>query len=589
MSQYAELIALSASLPRPVAGSNAGVTTRTTEAAERDGIMNGQPIGQRLLAAGLINNDQLRIALIEQERTRQRLGVLLHLLGFASEATICDALARQLGFQRFDLTKHKITQEAIQLIPAETARRQRLLPISIDRDKASLQIAMAAPNDPLSLAGTLGNMLAGLDLEILFAGENEIEGAIAQHYEHTLAIDGILDEFEGKALANDTVGDSPAVRLIDALLVDAVHHQASDIHFEPETACLRIRYRIDGVLGTIRCLHKSTWPALSSRLKILAGMNIAETRAPQDGHFSQKVSARHIDFRAASQPGIHGENLVLRILDRQRGIVPLEALGLDDAQHKLFERMLARPEGLLLVTGPTGSGKTTTLYSVLNRLNHEGVHIMTLEDPVEYPFPLIRQTSLSDNVKLDFASGIRAMLRQDPDIMLIGEIRDAETAAMALRGALTGHQVHATLHAGSAISALARLGELGINSQMLHGNLIGIVAQRLIRRLCPHCQGSRASSPAEMHWLDQAQLPAAHGCSRCRQHGYSGRIALLEILRVDQPLDDLLAEGASAPKLLAQARKNGFRTMLDAGLSRVRAGETTLEEVGRVVDLTEYI
>jgi general secretion pathway protein E/type IV pilus assembly protein PilB len=551
--------------------------------------MSRQLLGQHLLAAGLINNDQLRIALIEQEKNRQRLGSLLHTLGFASETTVCDTLAQQLGIQRFNPAKHQITPEAILLIPAETARRHHLLPLAIDTDKRYLQLAMATPNDHQSLAGIPGNLLAGLDLEILLASESEIERAIDQHYDHALSIDGILDEFEGKALANHVGSESPAVRLIDALLADAVRHHASDIHFEPETACLRIRYRIDGVLSTIRCLHKSTWPALSSRLKILAGMNIAETRAPQDGHFSQKITARPIDFRAATQPGIHGENFVLRILDRQQGIVPLEALGLDDAQHKLFARMLARPEGLLLVTGPTGSGKTTTLYSVLNRLNHDGVHIMTLEDPVEYPFPLIRQTSLSDSVKLDFASGIRSMLRQDPDIMLIGEIRDAETAAMALRAALTGHQVHATLHAGSAISALSRLNELGIESRMLHGNLIGIVAQRLIRRLCPHCQGSRPSTPAEMSWLKQTHLPTARGCPRCKQQGYSGRIALLEILRIDRQLDDLLAEGSSSPTLLEQARKNDFRTLIDAGLSRVKAGETTLEEVARVVDLSEWL
>lgn len=551
--------------------------------------MSHKMLGQRLLTARLINQDQLRIALIEQGKTRQRLGQLLHVLGFATEREIHDILAEQLALPRFNPQQHAIQPEAIRLISPEVARRYRLLPISLDDKKRRLCLAMATPNDPQTLAGMQSNTLAGFDLEIFLAGDNEIEHAIDMHYGHPLSIDHLLEELENKPLASTSTGDSPAVKLIDALLGDAVRRQASDIHFEPENACLRIRYRIDGVLDTIRILHKSSWPALSSRIKILAGMNIAETRAPQDGQISQQIAARQIDFRVASQPTIHGENIVLRILDRQKGIVPLKALGLNKTQHLLFEQMLKRPEGLLLVTGPTGSGKTTTLYSVLNQLNHQDVHIMTLEDPVEYPFPLIRQTSLSDNVKLDFASGVRSLLRQDPDIILIGEIRDAETASMALRAALTGHQVHATLHAGNAISALSRLRELGIDQRTLHGNLIGVIAQRLIRRLCPHCRSSRPATAREMAWLGQDRLASAGQCTHCKQQGYRGRMALLEILRIDPPLDKLLAEDASPPRLLEQARENGFTPLSDGGLALVKAGETTLEEVARVVDLSEWI
>ncbi len=551
--------------------------------------MSHKMLGQRLLAARLINQDQLRIALIEQGKTRQRLGQLLHVLGFATEREIHDILAEQLALPRFNPQQHVIQPEAIRLINPEVARRHRLLPMSLDDNKRRLCLAMVTPNDPQTLAGMQSNTLAGFDLEVFLAGDNEIEHAIDIHYGHPLSIDHLLEELENKPLASTSTGDSPAVKLIDALLGDAVRRQASDIHFEPENACLRIRYRIDGVLDTIRILHKSSWPALSSRIKILAGMNIAETRAPQDGQISQQIAARQIDFRVASQPTIHGENIVLRILDRQKGIVPLKALGLNKTQHLLFEQMLKRPEGLLLVTGPTGSGKTTTLYSVLNQLNRQDVHIMTLEDPVEYPFPLIRQTSLSDSVKLDFASGVRSMLRQDPDIILIGEIRDAETASMALRAALTGHQVHATLHAGNAISALSRLRELGIDQRTLHGNLIGVIAQRLIRRLCPHCRSSRPATAKEMAWLGQDRLASAGQCADCKQQGYSGRMALLEILRIDPPLDKLLAEDASPPRLLEQAKKNGFTPLSDGGLALVKAGETTLEEVARVVDLSEWI
>lgn len=550
--------------------------------------MKHKPLGQHLLDAGLIDDDQLRIALVEQQKTRQPIGTLLHTLGFAAEPRINDILAQQLGLGRFDPERHEVTSEAIRLIPADTARRFRLLPVTISADRKYWQLAMAAPHDQHAIDSIRHYSPAGVEPEILLAGHGEIEHAIDLHYGYALAIDGILDEFEGKGPVTAFGGDSPAVRLIDALLADAVRRQASDIHFEPESASLRIRYRIDGVLETVRVLHKSTWAALSSRLKILAGMNIAETRSPQDGHLSQHIAARHIDFRVASQPTIHGENIVLRILDRQKGIVPLEALGLDEPQQQLLERMVARPEGLLLVTGPTGSGKTTTLYSLLNRLNNPGVHIMTLEDPVEYPLPLLRQTSLSDSVKMDFASGVRSMLRQDPDIILIGEIRDGETAAMALRAALTGHQVFATLHAGNAISALARLQELGIDKRMLHGNLTGIVAQRLVRRLCPHCRTTRPTSPKEAALLDSDHAPAAHGCVHCKQQGYSGRLALLEILHVDKTLDLLLADAESQQKLLAHARQQGFRTLAESGLLLVRAGETTLEDVARIVDLSDW-
>ena len=357
----------------------------------------------------------------------------------------------------------------------------------------------------------------------------------------------------------------------------------------------RIRYRIDGLLRQIRALHKSYWPAMAVRIKVMAGLNIAETRAPQDGRISLSVSGRPVDFRVSTQPTIHGENIVLRVLDRQKGIVGLHELGLSDARLELLKLMIARPEGLILVTGPTGSGKTTTLYSILGHINAEGINIMTLEDPVEYPMAQIRQTAVSDAARLDFANGVRAMLRQDPDVILVGEIRDGDTARMAFQAAMTGHQVYSTLHTSSAIGAIPRLLDLGIVPDILAGNLIGIVAQRLIRRLCPHCREAYPAADYEMRLLGSAgnatrpTLFRATGCPQCDFQGYRGRLAIMELLRLDPDLDELIARRATARELQHAAASRGFTRLADDGTRRVLDGDTSLEELARVVDLTERL
>jgi general secretion pathway protein E/type IV pilus assembly protein PilB len=376
-------------------------------------------------------------------------------------------------------------------------------------------------------------------------------------------------------------------------MTDAVKREVSDIHFEPEANFLRIRYRIDGMLRQIRALHKSYWPAMTVRIKVLSGMNIAEMRAPQDGRIGLTVSGRQVDFRVACQPTIHGENIVLRILDRQKGIVPLDGLGLAEEHLQHLKLMIARPEGIILVTGPTGSGKTTTLYSVLNHINSEGIHIMTLEDPVEYPMALVRQTSVAETSKLDFANGIRSMMRQDPDVILVGEIRDAETAEMAFRAAMTGHQVYSTLHTNSAIGTIPRLLDIGILPDIMAGNIIGIVAQRLIRRLCDHCKSPYHAETHEMHLIgtpadgSRPVLYRASGCERCDFQGYRGRIAIMELLRIDSGIDELIARRATTHEIRARAKEQGFITLADDGLRRVLNGTTSLEELGRVVDLTD--
>ena len=338
------------------------------------------------------------------------------------------------------------------------------------------------------------------------------------------------------------------------------------------------------------------WPAMVVRLKIISNMNIAETRAPQDGRISMTLVGRQIDFRAATHPTTHGENIVLRILDRQKGIVPLEKLGLLEDNLTQLKIMMARPVGIILVTGPTGSGKTTTLYSILNQINKETINIMTMEDPVEYPMAIIRQTSVNESVKMGFAEGIRSMMRQDPDIILVGEIRDMETSEMAFRAAMTGHQVYSTLHTNSAIGAISRLLDIGVASEVMAENIIGIVAQRLIRRLCPQCRKPYPAGELERRLLnltaDQAGITlyqAGDTCEACSHQGYKGRVAIMELLRINSEMEDLVARRATSRELRAAALARGFRSMADDGTRRVLDGTTSLDELARVVDITERL
>ena len=557
------------------------------------------PLGQLLISQGILSEDQLRIALLEQTKSNQPIGKLLVLLGFVSEATLREALSETLDKQSVELAQATVDPQALKLVPREIATRFHLLPLDFDMANQRLTLATSEINDIVALDHVRSLLSESVEIDLLIAGESEIDRAIDQYYGHELSIDGILHEIETgeidwKSLsATDDEYCQPVVRLIDAILTDAVKKEASDIHFEPEANFLRIRYRIDGMLRQIRALHKSCWPAMTVRIKVLSGMNIAEMRAPQDGRISLSVSGRQIDFRAACQPTIHGENIVLRILDRQKGLVPLADLGLAEDHLQRLKLMIARPEGIILVTGPTGSGKTTTLYSVLNHINTENIHIMTLEDPVEYPMPLVRQTSIGETAKLDFANGIRSMMRQDPDVILVGEIRDADTAEMAFRAAMTGHQVYSTLHTNSAIGAIPRLLDIGVLPDMMAGNIIGIIAQRLIRRLCQHCKSPYLAEPHEMQLLgltDESQRPRlfrASGCAQCDFQGYRGRLAIMELLRIDAGIDELIARRATTHEIRSCAIRQGFVTLADDGMRNVLKGSTSLEEIGRVVDLTD--
>jgi type II secretory ATPase GspE/PulE/Tfp pilus assembly ATPase PilB-like protein len=557
-----------------------------------------QPIGQLLIAKGVISEDQLRIATQEQSKSPQPLGRLLVRLGFLSEATIRDVLSENLGQESVDLSTVIIDSTAITMIPKEVARRYILLPLSVDVPNKNLTIAIADPDNIIALDQVRALLRDEYRLTTQLASESDILRSIDQYYGFELSIDGILHEIEpgemdAQALQQGVNEFSqPVVRLIDALLTEAVQQGASDIHFEPESSFLRIRYRVDGVLRQVRSLHKSFWPAMVVRLKVMSGMNIAETRAPQDGRISLRLSGRPIDFRVASHPTTYGENLVLRILDRQKGLMPINQIGLDDTALNTLKAIIAKPEGIVLVTGPTGSGKTTTLYSILSHVNTESVNIMTLEDPVEYPIPLIRQSSVNEAAKLDFVGGIRSMMRQDPDIILVGEIRDHPTAEMAFRAAMTGHQVYSTLHTNSAIGAIPRLLDIGILPDIMAGNIIGIVAQRLVRILCRHCKYGYHPDNLERKMLgvrydEDITIYRAAGCDHCQHQGYTGRQAIMEILKIDSDMDDLIARRASIRDLKNNALERGFRPLAQDGIRRILQGVTSIAEVARVVDLSD--
>jgi len=557
-------------------------------------------LGELMVQQGLISQDQLRIALIEQEHNDLPLGRQLVRLGFVTEAMVRDTVAHTIGTDSIDLTTVVADFEALQMVPQDFSRRYHLLPVAYDALTRTMVVAMADLFNVVAL-DQLRAMLGGqIQLKPVLAAEAQLEEVIDQFYGYELSVDGILREIETGEIdyqslsADDNEYTQPVVRLVGALLMDAVKRGASDIHFEPELAFLRIRYRIDGVLQQIRSLHKSYWGGLAVRLKVVSGLDIAETRAPQDGRLNMNLCGRPIDFRVSTHPTIHGENIVLRVLDREKSIIPMERMGLRPETLDELQLMMTRPEGILIVTGPTGSGKTTTLYSLLTHQNTEAVNIMTLEDPVEYPVTMMRQTSVAEVNKVDFANGIRSIMRQDPDIILVGEIRDADTAMMAFRAAMTGHQVFSTLHTNSALGAFPRLTDIGILPDIMAGNIIGVVAQRLVRVLCPHCKEKHKPDDLERKILqlkanDQTPIYKPKGCQHCNQTGYRGRMAIIELLRIDTDMDALISRRAHLDELKKVALDKGFITLAEDGVRRILEGYTSVSEVMRVIDLTSRI
>ena len=561
------------------------------------------PLGERLLEKRVLSDDQLRIALYEQQASREPLGRVLVRLGFVTEATIRDILSESGGVSTVDLSKITVDSEVLAKIPLEVAKQYNVFPIAFHPENNTIVIAVANPND-FVLADQIRAFLGGdYELEFMVSEESAISRAVDEYYGLELTIEGILKEIEMGEDSSE-VGESstnPIVRLVNAFLNDAVKRGASDVHFEPEESFLRVRYRIDGVLRQIRSLHRSYWDSMAVRLKVISDMNIAESRTAQDGRISFTLYGRGVDFRVAAQPTTHGENFVLRILDQQRNVAKIDGLGMNEKSMNLLKLIMSRPNGVIMVTGPTGSGKTTTLYSIIQHLNTEQVNIMTLEDPVEYPLPMIRQTPVGESGKMTWEIGIKSLLRQDPDIILVGEVRETNTAEQVFRAAMTGHLVLTTLHTNNAISVIPRLQDMGVLPDIMATNISGVIAQRLVRRLCPQCKKSKTELTDEEkmvlgHFMPNIEkefgdynMHEAVGCPACDHQGYRGRSALMEILRFNDELDEVVANRGTAKQVKDVAVKSGgFVSMAENGVAKILEGETTLGEVARVTDITVF-
>jgi len=561
---------------------------------------DGQPkrpmrIGEKLMSMGLISKDQLDVALQEQRVKKKLLGAILVELGFISEQALGEILAESAGTKKFDPKASMLDPALVKKVPKEVAIRYKVLAVGM-KDEV-LQLAISDVYNVLAVDQVRRYFKRNTQIEPIYCSEAEILDLIDQYYDYELSIDGILREIEtGERDLTDLSGTetgyvNPTVRLVDAILVDAIKVGASDIHFEPEGQFLRLRYRIDGNLMQVRSFHRNYWAAIAVRIKIMSGMNIAETRMPQDGRISFEVMGREVDFRVATQPTVHGENIVMRLLDKTKSLVPLEKLGFAEHSISLLKKLLKRPEGIIIVTGPTGSGKTTTLYSILSYINSMDVNIMTLEDPVEYQLPLIRQTNVREGT-VDFSNGIKSLMRQDPDIIFIGEVRDEDTALMAVRASLTGHQVFTTLHTNDALGAIPRLADIGVPPHLLAGSLICCMAQRLARKLCNNCKKPRLATGEEAQILGfmPDSPPTIYdpvGCKECRNTGHKGRTAIIEILRVDEGLNEMIATGATRNTMMNYALNNGFITMAEDGIDKVLQGVIDIEQLVSNLDLTD--
>lgn len=560
------------------------------------GIGKGR-MGERMVAMGLITEDQLNVALQEKKISGKMLGEILVELSFIEEDTLTLFLAESSGFGVFDPRNTIVDAEALAILNKTIAQQHNILPISFSGEV--IYVAMSDPYDVVAL-DTLKRFLPDKNLQIkpMVTTSSILSDAIDASYGYASSIKDILDELEeGKAqkevasLKENEAFSHPIVRLVNALVFDAVKIGASDLHFEPEENFVRLRYRLDGVLFTAQILHKQHWNGISQRIKIMSEMNIADKFSPQDGRFNLNIGGRDADFRVSSLPTVHGENIVLRVLDKSESIMPMENLGFSKTNLDLLKIATSKPEGIIIVTGPTGSGKSTSLYSILNEINDVEVNIQTLEDPVEYSLPMIRQTHIREGV-LEFADGIKALLRQDPDIIFIGEIRDHITADMALKAAMTGHQVFTSLHTNDSFGAIPRLLDLGMKPGMLSGAIIAVFAQRLARRLCAQCKQEYVLNAEECELIgqDPDDPPDTYkakegGCSLCNNTGYKGRVAVVEILLFDEDLDQSLARNESKAEIKAIALKKGFKSLKDDGILKVLDGVTDLSAISKVVDL----
>ncbi|MFH1776396.1 MAG: ATPase, T2SS/T4P/T4SS family [Candidatus Omnitrophota bacterium] len=546
-------------------------------------------LGDVLVEQGLISSEQLKLVLEEQRQSghREMIGHILVDKGWITPEQLNMAVASQSGTTKVDIVNYVIEPDILKLVPEQFAHDYKVVPLF--RIENTLTVAMADPSN-IYVIDALQRQ-TNCSIEPTIASEMEILRVIDRFYGISSSLRNLINSIDQKKILTGEVADeAPVIKIVNMLIVQAVRERASDIHIEPEEKSLNIRYRVDGILHTAYTLPKMLQLPITSRVKIISNLDIAEKRLPQDGRIKMVISNRDIDFRVSLQPTVHGENIVLRVLDKSSLMLGMDQLGFNPEELKLFEEMLSRPYGIILVTGPTGSGKTTTLYSALERLNEENVNIMTIEDPVEYQLSRVRQTQVHPKINLTFATGLRAILRQDPDIVMVGEIRDVETAEIAVQAALTGHLVFSTLHTNDAASAFTRLIDMGVEPFLVSSSLAGVLAQRLVRKVCPKCRESFKPSLDLIEQLGIKHLikPGTvfwrgTGCRFCKDSGYKGRMAIYEVLMVNADIERLVLQKASSDTIRDFACKQlGLKLLRDSALQKLIEGVTTPEEVMRV-------
>jgi len=559
-----------------------------------------KPLGLSLVEAGLLTNEQLVQAEKMSKKESISLRKALIKTGLIDEDVFVSFLSSHIGIPSIDLSTYLIDPQILQYVPKDLAAKYGLIPVF--KIANTLTCAMAEPLN--IIAQDEIRLKSGLTIEPVVAKESDIHKAIESYYGAKGSVDEIIKELEqveielksGKEVAakrlHDLAEEPPLIRLVNILIMNAIKRQASDIHIEPEEDTLRVRYRIDGILHEVEAPPKHLQAAVISRIKILSNLDIAERRISQDGRFQVKMENRRIDIRVSCVPTLFGENVVLRLLDTTHLKLNLQDLGLDLYEQERYEKLVKRPHGIILVTGPTGSGKTTTLYASLNKINSTDKNIITIEDPVEYHLEGVRQIQVNPKVNLTFANGLRSILRQDPDIIMVGEIRDKETAEIAIHAALTGHLVLSTLHTNDAAGAITRLIDMGIEPFLVASSVIAIVAQRLVRTICSDCKEPYQISESALKSLnikpDKGLSPAnfhrGKGCSKCFNTGFKGRTAIFELLVMEEPIRELTTTKASSGSIQQVALRQGMRNLKEAGINKVIAGITTIEEVMRVAE-----
>ena len=542
-------------------------------------------IGDLLLEAGVITEAQLAHALENKSRD-EKLGDFLIKENVLTEQQLIEVLEFQLGIPHVSLNQFPIDPELLHLIPVELAKRAQLIPIR--REKNKLFIAMADPMDYFAIEEV--RMATGCQIEPTIAAKDDLYRTITKYYDLQESMEAALLDVEANtqdAQQEIMDEDSPIVRLVNQIIANGVAQRASDIHFDPQETDFRVRYRVDGVLRTERSLPKHMQRMMTARVKIMGNLNITENRIPQDGRIKITVNFRPVDIRLSTLPTVYGEKIVMRILDLGNAPNDIRQIGFSPENEEMFGKIINRPNGIVLITGPTGSGKSSTLYAALSELNGEDVNIITVEDPVEYQMPGVNQIQVKEEVGLTFAAGLRSILRQDPDIVMIGEIRDLETAQIAIRASLTGHLVLSTLHTNSAVESISRLKDMGIEPFLISSSLVGAMAQRLVRKICRDCSvevpaTEREKAIFEENGMSVTTVHRGRGCSACNKTGYRGRMAIHEILPVDRELKELIISQASGNVLRDYMKQKGYNTLLQDGLLKVSSGITTTEEVLRV-------